>query len=97
MNLEIQELLKFSSSICLTADAWTGFSNRRSFLGVTGHILGNDLKRRSFALACRLFPGSHTFDHIARLLSNIMKEYSIPVEKVICCVTNNGSNFLKAF
>jgi len=81
----------------LTADAWSGFKNRRYFLGVTGHVLSNDLQRQSFALACRLFTGSHTYDKIAALLCKIMREYAIPVDKVICCVTDNGSNFVEAF
>jgi len=97
MKSNIQEVFKSASTICLTADAWSGFKNRRSFLGVTGHVLFDDLRRQSFALACRLFTGSHTYDRIAALLCKIMREYAIPVDKVICCVTDNGSNFVKAF
>lgn len=97
MKSNIQEVFKSTSTICLTADAWSGFRNRRSFLGVTGHVLSDDLRRQSFALACRLFTGSHTYDRIAALLCKVMKEYAITVDKVICCVTDNGSNFVKAF
>lgn len=98
MKSNIREVFKSRNSICLTADVWNGSKNRRSFMGVTGHVLNHDnLKRESFALACRLFSGSHTFDRIAKILSGIMKEYEIPVVKVTCCVTDNGSNFVKAF
>ena len=94
---ELKQLISKHSFICITADAWTGFKNRRSFMGVTGHTINDDLSRRSFALACRLFSGTHSYDRIASLLSDILKQYGIPVDKVVCCVTDNGSNFVKAF
>lgn len=97
MVTKLKEVIMQADYICITADAWSGFHNRRSFLGITCHILDTDLQRRSFALACRLFPGSHTYDRIAALMSDILKEYGIPVEKITCCVTDNGSNFVKAF
>ncbi len=61
--------------ICITADAWTGFKNRKTFLGVTGHVIDGDLQRKSFPLACRLFPGSHSYDRIAKLLFKIFKSF----------------------
>jgi hypothetical protein len=97
MKSDVIELLRSKTSICLTADAWTGFKNRRSFMGVTGHVLNDDLHRKSFALACTLFTGSHTYDRIAKRLCKIMQDYSIPVENVVACVTDNGRNFVKAF
>jgi len=77
MKSEMQDLLSSSTSICLTADAWSGSRNRRSFLGVTGHILmSDDLKTKSYVLTCRLFTGSHTYYRIAKLLSRILKDSS---------------------
>jgi hypothetical protein len=55
------------------------------------------LKRNSYALACRRFKGSHTYDRIADLILNIFGEYKIPIGKVVKVVTDSGSNFLKAF
>jgi len=66
-------------------------------MGVTAHVLTDELKLTSFALACRFFPGTHSYDQIASMLSDIMKLYNMPFDKVICCVTDNGSNFVKAF
>jgi hypothetical protein len=97
MKTKLKEAIMQTDYICITADAWSGFHNRRSFMGITCHMLDTDLQRRSFALACRLFPGSHSYDRIAKLMSDILKEYDIPVEKITCCVTDNGSNFVKAF
>ncbi|KAK3924247.1 Putative AC9 transposase [Frankliniella fusca] len=78
-----------------TADAWK--SRGKGYLGVTAHWLDPDsLERRSAALACRRVKGSLTYDVLATLLSDIFQEYGIQ-DKVSCTVTDNGSNFLKAF
>ena len=45
----------------------------------------------------RFFPGRHTYDRVVKLLSDIHDEYNLPVDKITCCVTDNGSNFVKAF
>lgn len=97
MLFDIKQEIAAQDFLCTTADAWTGFKNRRNFLGVTGHMLAADLSRKSFALACRFFPGKHSYDRIAKLLSDIHEEYNLPVDKITCCVTDNGSNFVKAF
>lgn len=49
------------------------------------------------AIACRRFKGSHTYDRIAELLVKIFHEWSIPPGKIVKAITDNGSNFLKAF
>ena len=97
MLFDIKQTIADQDFLCTTADAWTGFKNRRSFLGVTCHMLAADLTRKSFALACRFFPGKHSYDRIAKLLSDIHEEYDLSVDKITCCVTDNGSNFVKAF
>lgn len=54
-------------------------------------------ERKSAALACRRFSGTHSFENIANLLSGICDEFNLPVEKIVGSVTDNGSNFVKAF
>lgn len=55
------------------------------------------LEQKSAAIACRRFPGSHTFDRIATEVENIHDEFGLNAEKVIASVTDNASNFVKAF
>ncbi|KZS10024.1 Uncharacterized protein APZ42_025607 [Daphnia magna] len=71
-------------------------SPRRSFIRMTVHWLGSDLSRRSACLAVRRVIGSHTFDVIVKSIDSIHKEFGIS-SKVNCTITDNGSNFLKAF
>jgi len=48
-------------------------------------------------LACRRFTSPHSYDRIAQLLNEIRREYNLRVEQIIKVITDNGSNFVKAF
>ncbi|KAK0049029.1 hypothetical protein Bpfe_021614 [Biomphalaria pfeifferi] len=92
---KLKQVLSEQTFVCTTADIWS--SNRQSFLGVTAHWINiSSLSRESAALACRRFPGSHTYDRIAELLYDVHENFGIS-NKVCLTVTDNGSNFVKAF
>ena len=74
-----------------------GLQKRRSFLGITVHWIESDLKRGSAALACKRFKGTHDFKNIAENLENTYLKYGITDTKIVATVTDNGSNFVKAF
>nr|XP_014350595.1 PREDICTED: uncharacterized protein LOC106705523 [Latimeria chalumnae] len=82
-------------SICTTADIWT--AHNKSFFGMTCHWINpTSLHWVSAALACTRIRGRHTFDMIASLIDEIHTSFSLG-DKVVCTVTDNGSNFAKAF
>ena len=91
-NLKTQ--LKAASWVCTTADCWS--SRRKSFLGITVHWYNSDLERKSACLAVRRVIGKCDYEVIARLLESVYEEFEI-TSKVSATVTDNGSNFLKAF
>ncbi|XP_023318399.1 uncharacterized protein LOC111694435 [Trichogramma pretiosum] len=96
MLFDIKLALAKTNCVCTTADAWS--SKHRRFLGVTAHwIDDNNLSRKSVALACRNFPGTHSFDNVTNLLEEIHTFFELPLSKLAGTVTDNGSNFVKAF
>ncbi|XP_023313780.1 uncharacterized protein LOC111693436, partial [Trichogramma pretiosum] len=93
---EIKNILKSVYHVCLTADIWS--SPTRSFMGVTAHWINHlSLLRKSAVLACRRFQGSHSHDKVTDILAEINQEFDLDNNKVIGTVTDNGSNFVKAF
>ncbi|XP_036328297.1 uncharacterized protein LOC118740744 [Rhagoletis pomonella] len=48
-------------------------------------------------LACKRFFGSHTFDRIHDAIIEIHTTYGLTLNKIVATVTDNGSNFVKAF
>ena len=81
--------------ICSTADVWSG--NRKSFFGNTVHWIEQDLSRNSAVLACRRFKSPHAYKNIASLIEEINLQYEIGNKKITATITDNGSNFVKAF
>lgn len=69
----------------------------RSFIGIVALWLNpSTLERKTAVLAFRRVIGHATYDKLAEVLSSVFAEYSIE-SKVTSVVTDNGSNFVKAF
>lgn len=81
--------------VCTTADLWS--TKHRTYIGTTIHWLDpNTLCRKSSSLSCNRFRSPHTNDRIAEQLHDINSKYEI-VPKIVATVTDNASNFAKAF
>ena len=91
----VREEINASAAVCTTADIWSCL--KKSYMGVTAHWINDDLKRVSVALACRRFRGSHTAEAIVDQLVNIHSDFGLDHRKIAFTVTDNGSNFVKAF
>ncbi|XP_074552409.1 uncharacterized protein LOC141809329 [Halichoeres trimaculatus] len=95
MESELKKTFEGLSYISTTADIWTG--HNRSFMGVTAHWINPaTLQRQKAALACKRLKGRHTYDVIASEIDQIHSLYGVST-KVTTTVTDNGSNFVKAF
>nr|XP_033798231.1 uncharacterized protein LOC117359480 isoform X2 [Geotrypetes seraphini] len=87
--------LSKANYVCTTADIWT--SHNRSFFSVTVHWLDEtSLQRHSAALTCQRIRGQHTYNLIASTLETVHSTYNLAA-KVTMTLTDNGSNFVRAF
>jgi len=93
-QLKLKADLENVAGVCTTAEVWS--ARRRSFMGVTCHWITKDFQRKSILLSLQRFPGKHTSDKIAELLSKVFSSYCLN-DKIISVITDNGTNFCKAF
>lgn len=81
--------------VATTADCWSAHHN--SYLGMTVHWLDPATReRKQGVLACRRLKGSHTFEVLAKAISDVHSKFQLE-DKVRGTTTDNGSNFVKAF
>lgn len=95
MKSSLKSILKKQKYLCITCDAWS--SRAQAYLGVTVHFINEDFNRESFLLAFKQMIRRQTYDYLAEVLHEILKDYEIDVEKVTNVVTDGGSAFCKMF
>lgn len=66
-------------------------------MGIICYYLDDNLKRNSCVLACRHMKFAHTHIEIAKMLNNVHQQFELYVDKIVGTVTDNTSNFGKAF
>ena len=86
---------KITEYMSLTPHIWS--ANTKSYLGMTAHLLNEDLKWKSYILACCRFKGSQSYDRIAEQLNGVFARYKTAVDKKEQVIlTDKTSNFSKA-
>uniref|UniRef100_A0AAZ1XXB0 BED-type domain-containing protein n=1 Tax=Oreochromis aureus TaxID=47969 RepID=A0AAZ1XXB0_OREAU len=94
MEMELKETFESLEYISTTADIWT--SHNKSFLGMTAHWIDpSTFVRGHAALACERVRGRRTYV-IGNEIEQVHSAYGLN-SKVTATVTDNGSNFIKAF
>ncbi|XP_051800722.1 uncharacterized protein LOC127532731 [Acanthochromis polyacanthus] len=95
MESELKSTFERLEYVSTTADIWT--CHNKSFLGMTAHWINpNNFKREKAAIACRRIKGRHTYDVVASEIEHVHSAFGL-THKVTATVTDNGSNFVKAF
>lgn len=91
----LKDTFKTVDYLCATADIWS--TKHKSYMGVTVHwVDAKTLERKSNVLCCRRFESPHTGNRIATMLNAVYNEFNIG-DKILVTVTDNASNFVKAF
>ena len=95
MNIFFYSLLGEIPWVATTADCWA--NHHKSYIGATIHWLDPTTRERKMAvLTVARLKGSHTYDVIAKAISDIHGRFHLH-EKVRRTTTDNASNFVKAF
>lgn len=59
--------------------------------------MDDSLIRKSYVISCKYFPAPHNYNTITEAIQLIYSKYGIDPLSVTATVTDNGSNFVKAF
>ncbi|XP_053203294.1 zinc finger BED domain-containing protein 4-like [Panonychus citri] len=81
--------------VSFTCDIWTDTFNSRSYLGLTCHYI-DDYHPQSICLAVKHMNESHSADHIAAIIREVMADYEISGDKVVTIVTDGAANMVNA-
>ncbi|XP_029348045.1 uncharacterized protein LOC115034759 [Acyrthosiphon pisum] len=92
----LTNLIEKQKHICCTANIWS--ANNKSFMGMTCHFIDEfSYKRSSYVLSCKRIKGSHNYLNINDVITDICDAYQIKSSKITHIITDNASNFGKAF
>lgn len=96
VKCNLMKTLNNQKYVCTTADIWS--SNNKSYMGMTVHFIDKiKIEKCSLMLACKRIKYSHNFENIGKLIYEIHTENNLNVEKITHTITDNASNFSKAF
>jgi hypothetical protein len=80
----------------LTSDIWTDPMNAKSYISLTAHYI-KETKMESIIVAVKPLAVDHTADNIMIIIEDILLDWNIDKQKVVCCVTDGAANIVKAF
>ena len=95
MEQKVKAALDAIDAVSTIAGVWTG--HNRSYLGMATHWINPiTLIRCKVALCCIRVVGRHTYDVLVAKIEHVHSSYGF-TRKVTATVTDNKSNFVKAF
>ncbi|XP_053346541.1 zinc finger BED domain-containing protein 4-like [Clarias gariepinus] len=90
---DIYMAIQDCEAVSFTTDIWTSLQ-MEAYLTVTSHFITGDWRLESFVLETKKMEDSHTADHIARELTEIICEWDIPSSKIVSVVHDNAANMV---
>lgn len=80
----------------LTSDIWTDVLNTKSYICLTAHYV-KDLSMESIIFAVKPLEIDHTSENIKMIIEDILLDWNLNKEKIVCTVTDGAASIVKAF
>ena len=96
INRKLAQDLKSSYGVGFTTDAWTSRKNQ-GYVALTLHYIDSEWKLQSFTMDCRMLPGSHSGEALARCIDSMLEKISaLPADCEKCFTTDAENKMVKA-
>ncbi|KAK3924843.1 Zinc finger BED domain-containing protein 4 [Frankliniella fusca] len=95
LKIKYAEIFQGTSHFALTCDVWTHKHTMQSYLGMTGHYLGN-MKLISCNVDIEPLTAPHDAAYLASVLLKVCQEWHISLEAVVGVVTDGGAKIKRA-
>lgn len=92
MPLKLASGVEFFAS---TTDMWSSIG-LTPYMSFTIHYINKDWDLESLALAASFLPKDHTVDVLMDALEEVMSEWHLNTNNLVCLITDNGSNIVAA-
>lgn len=80
---------------CITFDIWTSRA-QDSYISLTVHYVDtHDWSLRDLRLGAHPFPGSHDAESMADKIKELLRDWELPLEKLVAVTCDNASNNVK--
>lgn len=82
-------------NISLTTDGWTSIATE-AYVTVTAHFINEDWELKDIILKTAEVQKTHTAEHVAECIANILGEYNVRPQSVLSITTDNAANYINA-
>lgn len=86
----MKQIADSKSRISITTDCWSSL-NAESFITITGHFIDSSWKLQSVVLGTRYLEDAHTGVNLARIMDEILGEFTT-AQNTFICVHDNAAN-----
>lgn len=82
-------------NISLTTDGWTSIATE-AYVTVTAHFINDDWELKDIILKTAEVQETHTAEHVAECIGDILGEYNVRPQSVLSITTDNAPNYINA-